>query len=142
MIRKRKSIISTLVFFVVILSLIFMIFSIDKKTNKLVTDYIKDYGWKIQENPSEISHITIPSEFDSVYVSYNKIQKNAGFDLEEYKGKTVTRYTYKVFNHKKSLEEDVYVSVILYKDKIIASDISSNGKVPFIYEISNTSELV
>lgn len=142
MIRKRKSIISTLVFFVVILSLIFMIFSIDKKTNKLVTDYIKGYGWQIQENPSEICHITIPPEFDSVYVSYNKIQKNAGFDLEEYKGKTVTRYTYRVLNHKKSSEEDVFISVILYKDKVIASDISSNGKVPFIYEINNTSELV
>ena len=139
---KRKFIISTLVFFVVILSLIFMVFSIDKKTSKYVKDYINGYGWQIEENPSEICHIKIPLDFDNVYISYNKIQRKAGYNLEDYKGKIVTRYTYKVLNHQKSSEVDVFVSVILYKNKIIASDISSNGKIPFIYEISNTSELV
>ena len=139
---KRKFTISTWVFFVVILSLIFTVFSIDKKTCKYVKDYINGYGWQIEENPSEICHLKIPFEFDNVYISYNKIQKKAGYNIEDYKGKTVTRYTYKVLNHQKSSESDVYVNVIIYKNEVIASDISSNGKNPFIYEISDTSKIV
>jgi len=140
--KKQRFIILTLIFAIIILAVIFAVFSIDKKTNIMITDYIKAAGWQINENPVEISRITIPNEFDSVYDAYNKIQKADGFNLENYKGLNVCRYTYSVLNHKYSGEDKVLVNVFVYKNEIIAADISSNGKNSFIYELNNTSEML
>ena len=135
--KKQKVIILTLIFAFIILSLIFAVFSIDKKTNLMITDYIKSSGWYINEN-----RFTIPKEFDSVYDAYNKIQQKSGFNLENYKGISVCRYTYLVLNHKYSGEDKVFINVFVYKNEIIAADISSNGKNSFIYELNNTSEML
>ena len=140
--KKQKFIIFTLIFAIFILILIFAVFSIDKKTNIMITDYIKSSGWQINENPVEISRFTIPKEFDIVYDAYNKIQQAGGFNLENYKGLSVCRYTYLVLNHKYSGEDKVFINVFVYKDEIIAADISSNGKNSFIYELNDTSEML
>ncbi len=139
-IKKQKFVVFTLIFSLIIFAVITAVFSIDKKTNLIITEYITAFGWMIEKNPAEISHISIPTEFDNVYRVYNSIQERSGFSLEDYRGKTVTRYTYKVLNHKYSKEAPVLAGVLFYKNKIIAADISSSGKHSFIHEIGNTSE--
>ena len=42
----------------------------------------------------EISEQIIPEEFDDVFLMYNDLQQSQGFDLENYKGKSVKRYSY------------------------------------------------
>ena len=140
LLKRQKFVVLTLIFSFIIFIAITMVFSIDKKTNRIITDYINEIGWQTEENPIEISHITIPLEFDEVYKVYNSIQQRQGFNLENYKGKTVARYTYKALNHKYSDETSVFINVLFFKGEIIASDISSNGKHSFIYELQNTSD--
>ena len=61
--------------------------------------YISALGWEFDENETE-KEITIPLEFNQVYKDYNEIQKQQGFDLEDFKRKTATVYTYNITNYK------------------------------------------
>ena len=77
------------------------------KTNQDRVDFLKQFGWEVEEDPIEIMEIRIPKEFDKVYQSYNELQKEVGLDLEKYKGRRVKRYTYKVLNHPSSKDVEV-----------------------------------
>ncbi len=61
--------------------------------------YLTSLGYTFEEPPEE-KEITIPEEFSQVYVDYNDIQKQQGFDLTPYKGKTATIYKYTITNYK------------------------------------------
>ena len=140
--NKKKYIMSILLFSLIILTAIFLIFSSDRKTNLKNFEYIKSIGWQINENPNEISHYKIPEEFNEIFTAYNEIQKKAGFDLLNYKGKTITSYSYKITNHRLSEICDVYATVLVYQGEIIGGEISSKGENNFIYEITNTTDLI
>lgn len=140
--KNQKFIISTLIFSLLILSAIITIFSVDNKTNEKVIGYISSCGWKPEKTPYEISHIKIPSEFNSVYKAYNALQEKSGFDLSPYKGKTVSRYSYRILNHKSSSSRLVSANILVFKDEIIAADISSFGDDGFIIEITNTADII
>ncbi len=92
-----------------------------------VVAYLKSFDVDCGE--FQLDEITVPYEFGEVYSSYNSIQKEQGFDLTEYKGKTLTRYTAKVNNYPDS-NGDVFVEVLIYNKLIVGADIysvSSNG---------------
>ncbi len=92
-----------------------------------VATYLKSFD--IDFGEFQIDEITVPYEFGEVYSSYNSIQKEQGFDLSEYKGKTLMRYTAKVRNFPDS-NDDVYVEVLVFNKMIVGADIysvSSNG---------------
>ncbi len=59
--------------------------------------YLEGFGWSLDEE-FETKELTIPEKWNKVYLDYNDIQKNQGFDLSEYKGRKVTLYTYRVNN--------------------------------------------
>ena len=141
-IKKQKFIISTLIFSIIIIIIIIFTFSVDKNTNNKITEYIESIGWQIEKNPTEIFHYKIPVEFDSIFNTYNIIQKKSGFDLTNYKGKNVTTYSYKIINHRLSNKNTVIITIILFKGNIIGADISSNEQPKFIYEITNTNDLI
>ena len=61
--------------------------------------FIEQFGWKVDATPLETVEVSIPEEFDKVYLGYNEMQKEQGLGLTKYKGKTVTRYTYNVTNY-------------------------------------------
>ncbi|SDA12227.1 protein of unknown function [Ruminococcus sp. YE71] len=60
---------------------------------------ISELGWETSAEPSEHKTITIPEEFDEVYKSYNSLQKEQGFDLEDFKGQKAEVYTYPILNY-------------------------------------------
>ena len=95
-------------------------------------DFIAQFGWNVNQTPIEEVEITIPAEFDSVYVGYNDIQKEQGLNLAKYKGKEVVRYTYEVTNYK-GFEGTVYANVIVYRNKVIGGDICSADVTGFIH---------
>jgi hypothetical protein len=86
--------------------------------------FIKSYGWKVSDEPPEISEVTIPREFDAVYTRYNLIQKAQGLDLWDYSGCKVKRYTYKILNYPTG-EEGVLINLLVYDGKIIGGDVMS-----------------
>ena len=84
--------------------------------------FIESLGWQVEEG--DFMEINIPEEFDDVYNNYNDLQKTQGFDLEKYKGKRAMHYSYTIKNYPTG-EEGVTLCLVVYKDKIIAGDVSS-----------------
>ncbi|MCQ2435824.1 MAG: DUF4830 domain-containing protein [Clostridia bacterium] len=90
--------------------------------------FLSQFGWTVDETDVEEVNVTIPSEFDAVYSEYNDIQKSQGLNLNKYRGKDVTRYTYKVTNYD-GCDGTVYANLLVYKGKIVGGDLccAENG---------------
>lgn len=86
--------------------------------------YLKSFGWEVQEEPEAIEEIIIPQDFNEVFQKYNEIQKLQGFDLEKFKNQRVKRYTYIVTNYPDE-PEYVRANIFIFKNKVIAGDICS-----------------
>ena len=97
---------------------------------------LNSYGWEVDETPAFESEVTIPEEFDEVYSQYNELQKNEGLDLENYKGKKVKCYVYKVNN----AEEDAYANLLVYKKRVIGGDVTSASPDGFSYGLSGEAK--
>ena len=68
-------------------------------TNEERVAYLQSLGWEVEETPILEQEITLPKEFPDVLDQYNELQRQQGFDLEEYAGKKLTLYTYRITNH-------------------------------------------
>jgi len=123
MLSKRNLIIITAAVLAVILT-VGSIYSaqsdkIDGSTNALRVDYIKKLGYYVNETALSSKEITVPQQFGEVYSRYNETQKQAGFDLSDYKGAKATVYCYEL-----SFDSDVNVHLIVSEGIIIGGDIS------------------
>lgn len=100
------------------------------KTNEDRVEFIEGFGLKVKEAPVAEQTFTMPENFDRVISGYNQVQKSQGLDLEKYKNKRVTHYAYEVTNY--DYDGTVYVNLIVYRNKIIAADISSAANGGFL----------
>lgn len=110
-------------------------------TNDQRLQYIKQFGWVVENEPCEIVDIHIPKDFNDVYQKYNKLQKKQGFNLEKVKGKVAKRYSYTVLNYK-SEPEYVRVNLIVCDNIIIASDICSLKLDGFMHGLNENKNAV
>ncbi len=94
------------------------------KTNEDRVNFLARLGWQVEEKALEEVAVTIPDEFDAVFIEYNNLQKELGLDLSRYKRKDVVRYTYRVTNYP-DYDGMVYASLLIYKNKVIGGDICS-----------------
>jgi len=124
---------------VVLIVIIIAFHSMDSAENAKIVEYIESLGWEIEQTPIEISHLTIPQNFDAIFETYNAYQKEAGFDLTSFKGARATRYSYRVLNHRYSDSNTVRANMIVVNGKIVAADISSNAPDGFIHAITDTN---
>lgn len=97
--------------------------------------FLSELGWTVDETPIEEVSVTVPSEFDTVYLGYNEMQKEQGLNLARYKGKEVTRYTYSVKNYE-GYDGEVYANLLVYRGKIIGGDICSADASGFVHGFS------
>ena len=67
---------------------------IDLSTNEKRVQYIATLGITLQGDDYTKKQVTIPQSFSKVYNNYNALQREAGFDLQSYRGKSVIIYTY------------------------------------------------
>ncbi len=118
---KTQIIITTVVFCILLAVLIFVAAQTPVDSSRKAAEYVASLGWDIEQTPIERADVDIPLQFDSVYNEYNRLQKQAGFDLMDYRGKRVTRYTFSVKNFDDV--EGVRANVLEYKGKIIGGDI-------------------
>ena len=102
------------------------------KSNDERIAFISQFGWQVEPVAKEEAEVTIPKEFDKVFSGYNTIQKNQGLNLEKYKNKTVTRYTYVVTNYP-DYDGTVYFNMLVYKDRVIGGDVCSAALDGFIH---------
>jgi hypothetical protein len=101
-------------------------------------EFISGFGWQVAQTPIEEVTVSIPSEFDTVYLGYNDIQKAQGLNLAKYKGKEVVRYTYEVTNYE-GYDGIVYVNLLVYRNKIVGGDVCSADSSGFIHGFSKSA---
>ncbi len=66
--------------------------------------------------------VTVPKTWNDAYTAYNDLQKQQGFDLRPYKGKTARKLVYAL------TDSADRVTVLTTDDRIIAADICSPQK--------------
>ena len=81
--------------------------------------YLTSLGWEY-DGVSE-KEITIPAVFNQVYENYNAVQKEQGFDLEKFKGKTATIYTYNISNYRDN--KNVIANLLVCEGVLIGADL-------------------
>ena len=106
----------------------------DGSTKDLREQFLSSFGWKGDFENETSKTTTIPSEFNDVYTSYNEIQKICGYDLEQYKGQSVTLYSIPITNYDSN--DDVFASILVYENKIIGGDIHSTALDGFMHSFN------
>lgn len=102
------------------------------KTNEQRIEFLRQFGWESGNDCIEETEIKIPADFDKIMKAYNEVQKAQGFNLDSYKGKTATRYTYEITNYP-DYEGRVFANIIIYKNRVIGGDICSSDADGFIH---------
>ncbi len=110
------------------------------KTNEDRLAFLRQFGWEAEATPVEEVTVTIPGEFDKVFVGYNELQKQQGLDLSQYKRKEATRYTYKLTNYK-DYDGTVYANLLIYRGKVIGGDICSADVSGFVTGFDGKAKL-
>ena len=91
--------------------------AITLSTNAQRVEFIESLGVTLENDEFNEKTVVIPEEFSDVYLRYNNLQKQAGFDLNGYRGKQIAVYTYRTNDGK-------CVNLMIYKERLIGGDIS------------------
>ncbi len=86
-------------------------------------DFLEKNDISVDESSLKIEEVLLPYEFDEIYEDYNELQKQSGFDISLYRGKTVQKFSYRALGY----DDVVFVNLLVYSDKIIGGDISSTA---------------
>ena len=102
------------------------------KSNEDRVAYLEGYGWPALEEPLATEELLIPEEMDESYDDYLALQTSQGFDLEQYAGKRVKRYTYEITNYPTG-ESGIQAGLLVYKSTVIGGDVLSAQLGGFIH---------
>ena len=93
--------------------------------------FLAQFGWEVDAATAKTVQVTMPAEFDKVFVGYNDLQKRQGLDLSKYRNREVTRYTFTVTNYN-NYEGTVLANVLVYRNRVIGGDICSADVTGFV----------
>lgn len=79
-----------------------------------------------------MEELIIPEQFDETYSQYLELQASQGFDLTDYCGKRVKRYTYEITNYPTG-ESGIQAGLLVYKSTVIGGDVLSAQLGGFIH---------
>lgn len=113
----------------------FSVYSNENDTKKC-RYFLKNFGWNVSENATDFTEITIPVQFDNVYVNYNELQKKSNLNLLPYCGKHGIRYTFEVLNYPINVGETVYANVICIDGIPVGGDIMTASLSGFMHSLS------
>ncbi len=108
----------------------------DIKDNEGCRTFLAQFGWETESTPHDQAQVTIPQEFDKIFSAYNQMQLAQGLDLTPYRGKKVTRYTYRLQNYP-DYEGTVYANVFVWRNRVIGGDICSADVNGFLHGFSS-----
>ena len=61
--------------------------------------FLASCGWSVEEASCETAEVTVPSQFNAIYESYNVLQQTQGFNLAPYRGRGLLRVSFAVTNY-------------------------------------------
>jgi len=102
------------------------------RDNQARLEFIRSFGWEVEEEPIEIIEVIIPQEFDAVYKEYNLMQQAQGYDLERYAGRRAKRFSYRVINYPGNPKE-VRINLLVRDNRVIGGDVSSMDHTGFMH---------
>lgn len=105
------------------------------KSNEDRIAYLESYGWQVSQDPSSVEELLIPESFDESYAQYLELQTAQGFDLADYCGKRVKRYTYEISNYPTG-EAGIQAGLLIYKNTVIGGEVLSPQLGGFIHGLS------
>jgi hypothetical protein len=94
----------------------------------LCRNTLTSFGWEVSALVSQ-EQVRLPTDFDASYQEFLRLQKEAGFPLASYAGRTVTRYTYRIENYPTG-EANMFADLFVIQQQVIGGDIrtaSLNG---------------
>lgn len=95
-------------------------------------EYLSGFGWEVDPESETAREIVLPEDISGVIAQYNVLQKQQGFDLEPYAGKTIESYTYELKSYPNG-EENVIAQLFIYNGRAIAGDIHSASLGGFVH---------
>lgn len=132
---RKKAIAAILLMGVVMAALIFLVGRTPEEppeplpkltTNEERVAYLQSLGWEVEPEPIETLQFLLPAKLEEPYLSYNELQLQQGFDLNDCCGKQVARYTYAVSNYPDQAE-GVQANLYICEDIPVAGDVCSSG---------------
>ena len=106
------------------------------KTIADLAQFAENLGYSVDAEPVESVNVKLPNKFDAVLEKYNNIQKSQGFNLAKYRNKEIVRHTFRVTalpDESALPQEDVLLTLLLHKDKIIGGDLFYTGEPNGVY---------
>ena len=108
------------------------------RTNADRVTYLNGCGWQVTEEPLAVEEIRIPEEMDESYRCYLALQTAQGFDLEQYAGRRIRRYTYEITNYPTG-ESGVQANLMLYRTTVVGGEILSPRMDGFVHGLIDLS---
>ena len=94
--------------------------------NQQRLEYLRSYGWEVESEPLETFQLLLSDPLPEEYLAYNQLQLTQGFDLNDCRGKQLTRYTYRVTNYP-DRPEGVQVNLYVCEGVPAAGDVIASG---------------
>lgn len=88
-------------------------------------DFLASVGYRATGDAKSTVEYTMPPTLDAVLLGYNELQKEQGFDLEKYTGRTLTRYTYELEGEEG--KEKQYATLLVYRDRVVGAELAEEG---------------
>lgn len=97
--------------------------------------FISQFGWRVAEDPAEVSEVIIPQDFDKGYNEYAEMNLQQGLELELYKGVRAKRWTYNILNYPgfENRTGVVQINLLVYEGRVIGGDVCSLEQGGFIH---------
>ena len=108
------------------------------RTNEDRVAYLEQLGWTVRAEPLAVEELLIPEEFDASYDEYLALQSGQGFDLTQYCGRRVERYTYEITNYPTG-ETGVQASLLVYRGSVIGGEVLSASPDGFLHGLEMPS---
>ena len=102
--------------------------------------FLSSFGWTVDSEPYEVVEVVIPSEFDEVYKNYNELQEEQGYDLRDYCGKRLKRWTYQITNYPGRTDDTIFANIYIYEDQVVAGDVTCTSLMGFMHGLSYTAQ--
>ena len=88
--------------------------------------YLAQCGWEVDPASEQAQEVLIPERFSAVYETYNQLQKQQGWDLSKFAGRTCTLYSYTVTNYPDP-DQTVIADLYIFKNQVIGGDVHSTN---------------